>query len=52
MGYSKEKHKGIFNMSKEGELGLQGFELFQGDCLEVMKNIQDGSVDMILADPP
>lgn len=27
-------------------------ELHQGDCLEVMKSIPDGSVDMILTDPP
>ena len=27
-------------------------ELMQGDCLEVMKEIPDGSVDMALADPP
>ena len=27
-------------------------ELHQGDCLEVMKSIPDGSIDMILADPP
>ncbi len=27
-------------------------ELFKGDCLEVMKNIPNGSVDMILTDPP
>jgi len=27
-------------------------ELIHGDCLEVMKDIPDGSVDMILADPP
>ena len=26
--------------------------LFQGDCLEVMKSIPDGSVDMVLTDPP
>lgn len=26
--------------------------LMQGDCLELMKNIPDGSVDMVLADPP
>ena len=24
----------------------------QGDCLELMKNIPDGSVDMVLTDPP
>ena len=27
-------------------------ELHKGNCLEVMKSIPDGSVDMILADPP
>ena len=26
--------------------------LIQGDCLEEMKNIESGSIDMILADPP
>lgn len=26
--------------------------LLQGDCLELMKDIPDGSVDMVLADPP
>lgn len=26
--------------------------LFHGDCLEEMKKIQDGSVDMVLTDPP
>lgn len=27
-------------------------QLYQGDCLELMKGIPDGSVDMVLADPP
>ena len=27
-------------------------QLYNGDCLEVMKNIPDGSVDMILCDLP
>lgn len=27
-------------------------ELFHGDCLELMQNIPDNSVDMILTDPP
>jgi len=27
-------------------------ELIHGDCLEKMKNIESGSIDMILADPP
>ena len=26
------------------------YELMQGDCLELMKDIPDGSVDMILTD--
>lgn len=26
--------------------------LYNGDCLEIMKSIPDGSVDMVLADPP
>ena len=28
------------------------FDLRQGDCLELMKNIPDGSVDLIVTDPP
>lgn len=28
------------------------FELYRGDCLNVMKDIPDGSVDMVLTDPP
>lgn len=27
-------------------------QLFYGDCLEIIKNIPDSSVDMILTDPP
>ena len=27
-------------------------ELYNGDCLELMKNIPDGSVDLVLTDPP
>ena len=27
-------------------------QIYQGDCLELMKQIPDGTVDMILADPP
>ena len=27
-------------------------QLYNGDCLEVMKNIPDGSVDLVLTDPP
>ena len=31
---------------------MNSIELWQGDCLELMKNIPDGSVDLILTDPP
>jgi len=27
-------------------------ELIQGDCLEKMKDIPDGSIDMVLTSPP
>ena len=30
----------------------QASEVLQGDCLELMKDIPDGSVDMILAGLP
>lgn len=28
------------------------YKLINGDCLEVMKNIPDKSIDMVLCDPP
>lgn len=28
------------------------YQLYQGDCLEVMKDIEDGSVDLVVTDPP
>lgn len=31
---------------------MKPIELWQGDCLELMKNIPDGSVDMVLCDLP
>ena len=31
---------------------MSNIELYQGDCLEVMKNIEDESVDLILCDLP
>jgi len=27
-------------------------ELYNGDCLEVLKDLSDNSVDIIIADPP
>jgi len=35
-------------LNKSGKM----IDLIQGDCLEEMKNISDGSIDMILTDPP
>lgn len=29
-----------------------GINLFNGDCLEIMKQIPDRSVDVIITDPP
>ena len=31
---------------------MVNYKLYQGDCLEVMKNIEDGSVDLVVTDPP
>lgn len=31
---------------------MEDFTLWQGDCLDLMQNIPDGSVDMVLTDPP
>ena len=31
---------------------MNKIELYNGDCLEVMKSITDGSVDLVLTDPP
>ena len=31
---------------------MEKIELIQGDCLEEMKGIPDGSIDMVLTDPP
>lgn len=31
---------------------MKSIELWRGDCLELMKNIPDGSVDLVLTDPP
>lgn len=41
-------------MSNTGDEGLSkpNITLWHGDCLELMKNIPDQSVDMVLTDPP
>jgi len=33
-------------------LSVPEINLWNGDCLELMKNIPDQSVDMVLTDPP
>ena len=30
---------------------MSNIDLYNGDCLEVMKGIPDGSVDLVLTDP-
>ena len=31
---------------------MSEYKLYQGDCLEVMKDIEDGSIDLVVTDPP
>lgn len=31
---------------------MNGIELYNGDCLEIMKSIPDNSIDLIVTDPP
>jgi len=50
-------HDNNISLSDEPDEGFKkGYrpmiELIHGDCLEKMKDIPDGSVDMVLADPP
>ena len=39
-------------MDNLNDVNLNGLNLWFGDCLERMKTIPDGSVDLILTDPP
>ena len=39
------------NMDNLNDVNLDGLNLLFGDCLERMKEIPDGSVDLILTDP-
>ena len=39
-------------MDNLNDVNLNGLNLWFGDCLERMKEILDGSVDLILTDPP
>lgn len=31
---------------------MNNYQLYQGDCLEIMKNIEDNSIDLVITDPP
>lgn len=42
----------VINTEGGSKEGLRAFDLRLGDCLDVMKSIPDGSVDMVLADLP
>ena len=33
-------------------MGKENYKLYNGDCLEVFKNIKDKSVNLVLIDPP
>ena len=46
MKYESFEPSGSFFMLNENTM------LGQGDCLELMKSIPDGLVDMVLTDPP
>ena len=37
---------------KDKDVKTENYHLMFGDCLERMKEIPDGSVDLILTDPP
>lgn len=54
MGQYEKEYTGVFNMTNERRSGLSvpDLTLWHGDCLELMKNIPDNSVDMVLTDPP
>ncbi len=44
-----------FIEKKENKMQFQDIKngrFYLGDCLEVMKYIPDGSIDLVLADPP
>ena len=44
----KEKHKSASDLIFETDLG----QMYQGDCLSILDEIEDNSVDMVFADPP
>jgi site-specific DNA-methyltransferase (adenine-specific) len=47
-----KENKVIENNIVEPQFGSQYGNLYKGDCIEIMKQIPDNSVNMIFADPP
>lgn len=41
-----------FKLHQQAKLNMKYMELHNKDCFEAMKNIDDGSIDFILTDPP
>jgi DNA modification methylase len=53
MAEVKRKHKELFIMNELNEnRGAGKIQIWCGDCLELMKNIPDGSIDAVITDPP
>lgn len=42
----------VYRNTDDFEMHEAMVDLKHGDCLELMKNIPDGSVDLVLTDPP
>ena len=47
--YEEPQHKETLPY---GVVTSGGINLFNGDCLEIMKQIPDKSIDVIITDPP
>ena len=46
------KNRDKLGNGRNGGNKMEDIELWQGDCLELMKDIPDGSVDLVVTDPP
>lgn len=50
LDYETKDYQRVENYAPVFETALG--KLYKGDCLDILKNIRDGSVDLIFADPP
>ena len=50
--YHGEREKDLYDRKRKEQEKKDKINLMQGDCLERMKEIESGSVDMVLTDPP